>query len=81
VQKRDGKGHLPRDDACGSLARREGLRLAGRRRIATTASSDLGRGEGEHKPGRGVEERGNHHGFPMRKAQVKLTVAKALVEV
>jgi hypothetical protein len=40
-----GKGHLPRDDARGSLARHEGLRLAGRRGIAAPASSDLRRVE------------------------------------
>jgi hypothetical protein len=30
---------------------------------------------------RGVEERGNHRGFPVLQAQAKLTVAKALAEV
>jgi hypothetical protein len=44
------------------------------------ANSDLHRGEVERGPGRGVEERGSHHEFPMHKAQAKLTVAKALVE-
>jgi hypothetical protein len=57
-----------------------GLRLAARRRIAA-ASSDLRRGEVEHGPGRGVEERGHDHGFPVRQAQAKITVAKALAEV
>jgi hypothetical protein len=45
------------------------------------ASSDLRRGDVERGPDRGVEERGNHHGFPVRQGQAKLTVAKALVEV
>jgi hypothetical protein len=58
-----------------------GLRLAGRRRIAAAASSDLPRGEVERRPGRGVEERGNHRGFLVRQAQAKLTVPKALAEV
>ena len=58
-----------------------GLWLAGRRRITTAASSNLHRGEVECRPGRGFEERGNHHGFPVRQAQAKLTVAKALAEV
>jgi hypothetical protein len=55
--------------------------LAGRRRIAAAASSDLRRGEAEHGPRRGVEERGNHHRFSVCQAPVKLTVAKALAEV
>jgi hypothetical protein len=55
--------------------------LAGRRRITAAASSDLPRGEVEHGPGSGVEERGNHCGFPVHQAQVKLAVAKALAEV
>jgi hypothetical protein len=58
-----------------------GLRLAGRRRIAAAASSDLPRGEVERGPGRGVEERGNHRGFLVRQAQAKLPVPKALAEV
>jgi hypothetical protein len=55
--------------------------LAGRQRIAAAASSDLRRGEVEREPGRGVEERGNRRGFPVRQAQAKLTVAKALADV
>jgi hypothetical protein len=55
--------------------------LAERRRIAAAASSDLHRGEVERGPSRGVEERGNNQGFPVRQAQVKLIVAKALAEV
>jgi hypothetical protein len=50
-----------------------GFRLAGRREIAVTTNSDLRRGEIERGSGRGVEERGNHCGFPMHKAQAKLT--------
>jgi hypothetical protein len=37
--------------------------------------------QAEHGPGRGVEEMVNHCGFPVRQAQAKLTVAKALAEV
>jgi hypothetical protein len=44
------------------------------------ASSDLRRGEFERGPGRGVEERGNNHGFPVHKSQAKFTVAKVLEE-
>jgi hypothetical protein len=44
-------------------------------------SSDLRRGEVERGLGRGVKERGNHRGFPVRQVQVKLTMAKALAEV
>jgi hypothetical protein len=47
----------------------------------TAASSNLRRGEVERRSGRGFEERGNHHGFPVRQAQAKLTMAKALAEV
>jgi hypothetical protein len=54
--------------------------LAGRQGIAVAVSSDLCRGEVERGPGRGVEERGNHRGFLVRHAHVKLTVAKALAE-
>jgi hypothetical protein len=52
--------------------------LARRQRITVVTSSDLHRGEVERGPGRGVEKRGNHRGFPSCQAQVKLTVAKAL---
>jgi hypothetical protein len=55
--------------------------LVGRRRIAVVASSDLCREEVEHRPGRKVEERGNHRVFPVRQAQAKLTVDKALAKV
>jgi hypothetical protein len=58
-----------------------GLWLAGRRRITTAASSNLRRGEVERRPGRGFEVRGNHHGFPVRQAQAKLIMAKAVAEV
>jgi hypothetical protein len=44
-------------------------------------SSDLRRGEVEHRLGRGFEERGNHRGFPVCQAQAKLIVAKVLAEV
>jgi hypothetical protein len=37
-------------------------------------------GEVERGPGRGAEERENHRGFSVRKAQAKLTVAKAVAE-
>jgi hypothetical protein len=57
------------------------LRLAGRRRIAAAANSDLRREEAERGPGGRVEERGNHSGFLVRQAQVELAVAKALAEV
>jgi hypothetical protein len=57
------------------------LRLAGRRRIAAAANSDLCREEAERGPGGRVEERGNHCGFPVHQAQAELTVAKALAEV
>jgi hypothetical protein len=52
--------------------------LAGRRGIAAAASSDRRKGDVERGPGRGVEERGNHCGFPVRRAQAKLTMANAL---
>ena len=55
--------------------------MAGRRRIAAAANSDLCREEAERGPGGRVEERGNHCGFPVRQAQAKLTVAKALAKV
>jgi hypothetical protein len=58
-----------------------GLQLARRRRIVAATSSDLRKGEVERGPGRGVEERGNHREFPVRQAQAKLTVVKALAEV
>jgi hypothetical protein len=45
------------------------------------ANSGLLREEVKRGPGGRVEERGNHSGFPMRQAQAKLTVAKALAEV
>jgi hypothetical protein len=45
------------------------------------ANSDLRREEVERGLGRGVEERENHRRFPVRQAQAKLTVAKALAEV
>jgi hypothetical protein len=57
------------------------LWLAGRRRIAAAASSDLRKEEAERRPGSRVEERGNHCGFPVCQAQAKLTVAKALAKV
>jgi hypothetical protein len=57
------------------------LRWAERRRITAAASSDLRMGEAERRPDRGVEERGNHRGFPVCQAQAKLTVAKALAKV
>jgi hypothetical protein len=75
-----GKGSLPRDGTRGSLARREGLRLAGRREIAVAANSGLRRGGVRRGLGRGVDERENHHGFLMRKALAKLTVAEAMAE-
>ena len=55
--------------------------MVGRRRIAVVASFDLCREEAERRPGRKVEERGNHRVFPVRQAQTKLTVAKTLAEV
>jgi hypothetical protein len=55
--------------------------LAGRRRITVAASSDLCRGEAEHGPRRGVEERGKHRGIPVSQSQAKLTMAKAMAEV
>jgi hypothetical protein len=55
--------------------------LVGHRRIAAAVSSDLHRGEAELRPGRGVEERGNHHGFQVRQAPAKLTVTNMLAEV
>ena len=76
-----GKGHLP-ETALGAtwhIACR--LRLAGRRRIVTAASSDLCRGEAKCGQGREVKERGNHRGFLVRQALAKITVAKALAEV
>jgi hypothetical protein len=57
------------------------LWLARRRRIAGAVNFDLRREEVERGLGRGIDERGNHHGFLMRQAQAKLTVAKALAEV
>jgi hypothetical protein len=57
------------------------LWLAGRQRIAAAASSNLRREEAERGPGSRVEEWGNHSGFPLHQAQVKLNVAKALAEV
>jgi hypothetical protein len=57
------------------------LWLAGRRRITAVASSDLHREEAKRGSGRRVEERGNHHGFPVRQARAKLTMAKALADV
>jgi hypothetical protein len=59
----------------------ERLRLAGHRRITVAANSDLRREEVERGPGRGIKERGNHHGFLVHQAQAKLTVGKALAEV
>jgi hypothetical protein len=44
------------------------------------ANSGLRRGEVSCGPGRGVSERGNHCGFPVHRAQVKLTVAEAMAE-
>jgi hypothetical protein len=55
--------------------------LAGRQRIAAAASSNLRREEDERGPGSRVEEWGNHSGFLVHQAQVKLTVAKVLAEV
>jgi hypothetical protein len=49
--------------------------------IATAANSGLRKEEAERGPGGRVEERGNHCGFPVRQAQAKLTVAKALAKV
>ena len=54
--------------------------MAGRRRIAAAANSDLRREEVERRPSERVEERGNHCGFPVRQAQAELTVEKALAE-
>jgi hypothetical protein len=55
--------------------------LARRRRIVTLANYDLHREEADCGPGGRVEERGNHYGFPVCQAQVKLTVSQALAEV
>jgi hypothetical protein len=55
--------------------------LAGRRRIAAAANSDLRREEVERGPGRGIEKRGSHRGFLVCQAHAKLTVDKALAEV
>jgi hypothetical protein len=45
------------------------------------ANSDLRRGGLKRGPGRGVGGRVNHHGFPMHRAQAKLTVAEATTKV
>jgi hypothetical protein len=54
--------------------------LAGQGEIVAAANSDLCRGEVECGPGRGINERGNHCGFPVHKAPAKLTVAETMVE-
>jgi hypothetical protein len=79
VQKKAGEGYLPRDGARprGSLARREGLRLAGRREIVAVVNFDLHREGVECGPGKGVGGRENHRGFLVRKTLAKLTVAEA----
>jgi hypothetical protein len=82
AQKRDG-GKVTYPETALGAAWHDGRRLwlAERRRIMVAASFDLRRGEAERGPGRGVEERGNHRGFPVHQALAKLTVAKALPEV
>jgi hypothetical protein len=43
-------------------------------------NSDLHRGGVERGPGRGINERENHSGFPVHKALTKLTVVETTIE-